>query len=102
MEGGVAILDKENAPVAFLGDNPRSDEWANHELKPGSIPPAFYSTAHGCFIDQNSDIYVSDWNQIGRPTKLTRKRARVKSKSGSLSTGRTGGKGLGSWNAGWY
>jgi hypothetical protein len=31
-----------------------------------------FSAAHGCHIDQNGDIYVSDWNQSGRVTKLVR------------------------------
>ena len=73
LEGRVTILDKDNAPVAFLGDNPHRDEWANYEFKPDLIPPAFFSAAHGCFIDKDANIYVSDWNQIGRLTKLTRK-----------------------------
>lgn len=75
LEGRVTILDKDNEPVAFLGDNPHRDEWANYQLKPDLIPPDRFSAAHGVFIDENADIYVSDWNQVGRVTKLTRKRA---------------------------
>lgn len=74
LEGRVTILDKNNTPIAFLGDNPHREEWAKYELRPDSILPAFFSAAHGCSIDQNADIYISDWNQTGRLTKLTRKR----------------------------
>jgi len=74
LEGRVTILDKENVPVAFLGDNPKRDQWANYDLDPGSIAAASFSAAHGCFIDRNGDIYVSDWNRTGRVTKLTRMR----------------------------
>ena len=72
LEGRVTILDRDNAPQAFLGDNPQKAQWANYQLQPGDIAPAFFSAAHGCHIDQKANIYVSDWNHIGRVTKLTR------------------------------
>ncbi|HEY1901993.1 MAG TPA: hypothetical protein VGG56_06165 [Terracidiphilus sp.] len=72
LEGRVTILDRDNAPVAFLGDNPQKTQWANYQIQPSLIAPAFFSAAHGCYIDQSANIYVSDWNQTGRVTKLTR------------------------------
>jgi DNA-binding beta-propeller fold protein YncE len=72
LEGRVTILDKDNTPVAFLGDNPERSQWANYELKPAAIAPAVFSAAHGCYIDRDATIYVSDWNQTGRVTKLVR------------------------------
>jgi hypothetical protein len=72
LQGRVTILDKNNVPVAFLGDNPHRSQWANYGLKPGEIAPATFSAAHGCFIDSAANVYVSDWNQTGRITKLTR------------------------------
>ena len=74
LEGRTTILDRDNVPVAFLGDNPRKDQWAKYELDPGAIAIATFSAAHGCFIDKRADIYVSDWNHTGRVTKLTRLR----------------------------
>jgi hypothetical protein len=41
----------------------------------GEIAPAFFSAAHGCHIDAQANVYISDWNRTGRLTKL----ARVKS-----------------------
>jgi hypothetical protein len=75
LEGRVTVLDKNNAPVAFLGDNPHQDQWANYKLRPVDIAPACFSAAHGCYIDQDANIYVSDWNQSGRVSKLARVRA---------------------------
>jgi hypothetical protein len=72
LEGRVTILDKDNVPVAFLGDNPQKSQWANYKLQPADIAPATFSAAHGCFIDRDANIYVSDWNQSGRVTKLVR------------------------------
>lgn len=72
LEGRVTILDRDNAPVAFLGDNPQKDQWANYNVQPGDVPSAFFSAAHGCHIDAHANIYVSDWNHVGRVTKLIR------------------------------
>ena len=72
LEGRATILDRDNVPVAFLGDNPQKTQWANYQLEPSDIAPAVFSAAHGCFIDQEANIYVSDWNQTGRVTKLIR------------------------------
>jgi hypothetical protein len=72
LEGRVTILDKDNVPVAFLGDNPQRAQWANYNLNPGEIAPAVFSAAHGCHIDRDGNIYVSDWNRSGRVTKLAR------------------------------
>jgi hypothetical protein len=75
LEGRATILDKDNVPVAFLGDNPHQDQWANYKLTPGAIARTNFSAAHGCFIDHDANIYVSDWNQSGRVTKLERVKA---------------------------
>jgi len=72
LEGRVTIIDKDNVPVAFLGDNPQKAQWANYEVPPNQIAPTVFSAAHGCFIDRDANIYVSDWNRIGRVTKLLR------------------------------
>ncbi|HEV2273694.1 MAG TPA: hypothetical protein VGR96_05980 [Acidobacteriaceae bacterium] len=72
LEGRVTILDKDNVPVSFLGDNPQRSQWAKYDLNPSEIAPAVFSAAHGCHIDQKGNIYVSDWNRSGRVTKLAR------------------------------
>jgi hypothetical protein len=72
LQGRVTILDKNNMPVAFIGDNPQKTQWANYGLKPEDIPATVFSAAHGCYIDRDANILVSDWNQTGRLTKLTR------------------------------
>jgi hypothetical protein len=74
LEGRGTILDGDNVPVAFLGDNPQKPQWANYELDPHDINAGVFSAAHGCFIDSDANIFVSDWNHTGRVTKLTRRR----------------------------
>lgn len=72
LEGRVTILDRDNVPVAFLGDNPRKAQWANYDVNPDEVSAAAFSAAHGCFVDGDLNIYVSDWNQTGRVTKLVK------------------------------
>jgi hypothetical protein len=72
LQGRVTILDKDNVPVAFVGDNPQQNQWANYKLSPDSVPANVFSAAHGCYIDRDANIFVTDWNHIGRLTKLTR------------------------------
>lgn len=74
LEGRVTILDRDNVPVAFLGDNPVKSQWANYDLEPKTIAPATFSAAHGCFVDREGNVYISDWNHTGRVTKLTKLR----------------------------
>ena len=72
LEGRVTILDRDNVPVAFVGDNPQKAQWANYDLDPQAIDAAVFSAAHGCFIDSQASIFVSDWNHDGRVSKLSR------------------------------
>lgn len=77
LEGRVVILDRDNVPVAFLGDNPDRTQWANYGLDPRAISAVTFSAAHGCFIDRDANIYVSDWNRTGRIAKLVREKIRT-------------------------
>lgn len=70
LQGRVTVLDKNNVPVAFLGDNPHKVQWAGYRLDPHEIPATVFSAAHGCYVDSDGNIYVSDWNKTGRITKL--------------------------------
>jgi hypothetical protein len=72
LEGRVTILDRDNVPVAFLGDNPQKAQWANYNVNPNEVSAVAFSAAHGCFVDHEMNIYVSEWNQTGRVTKLVK------------------------------
>jgi len=72
LEGRTTILDRDNVPVSFLGDNPRKDQWAKYDVDLSAIATATFTAAHGVFVDRDANIYVSDWNKTGRVTKLSR------------------------------
>jgi peptidylamidoglycolate lyase len=72
LEGRATILDRDNVPVAFLGDNPDKTQWAKYDLSPELIKPASFSASHGCYVDKAANIYISDWNKTGRVIKLER------------------------------
>ena len=74
LEGRITVLDRDNVPIAFLGDNPQKPQWANYELDPRDIKAGVFSAAHGCFVDSDANIFVSDWNHTGRVTKLAKRR----------------------------
>jgi hypothetical protein len=75
LEGRTTILDRDNVPVSFLGDNPDKSQWAKYDVDPRAITAASFSAAHGCFVDKDANIYISDWNRTGRVTKLARLRS---------------------------
>jgi len=75
LEGRVTVLDGDNVPIAFFGDNPQKPQWANYDLDPRDIKAGAFSAAHGCFIDSDANIFVSDWNRTGRVTKLAKRKS---------------------------
>jgi len=70
LEARVTILDRNGTPVAFLGDNPDPAQWANFGVPPEAMSPAIFTAPHGLSFDKNANLYVQDWNQTGRVTKL--------------------------------
>ncbi len=74
LEGRATIVDRDNVPVAFVGDNPQKEQWAKYDVDPHAVHAAVFSAAHGCYIDSGANIFVSDWNQTGRVTRLSRVR----------------------------
>ncbi len=72
LEGRVVILDKLGEKVAFLGDNPNSEQWAKFRTLPAEIPEGIFSAPHGLCYDRQGNLYVQDWNIEGRITRLSK------------------------------
>jgi len=73
LQARVTILDKKGTPVAFLGDNPNQKQWANFKVEAKDQTPGIFSAPHGLSYDAEGNLYVQDWNKVGRLTKLTLK-----------------------------
>ncbi|MCA8987396.1 MAG: peptidase, partial [Planctomycetaceae bacterium] len=73
----ITILDKDNKPVAQLGDDP---EWRAQVLdkeigmrgKPDKWQPGKFVHPHDACFDAAGNIFVAEWVVGGRVTKLER------------------------------
>jgi hypothetical protein len=73
LEARVTILDKNGAPISFLGDNPQRPQWANFKVEPKDQKLGIFTAPHGLAFAPNGDLYVQDWNVTGRVTKLRKR-----------------------------
>lgn len=73
LEARAVILDKTGTPLAFLGDNPDRKQWAGFGVPPAQQKLGIFTAPHGIAFAANGDLYVQDWNQTGRVTKLRKK-----------------------------
>jgi sugar lactone lactonase YvrE len=72
LEGRVAILDAAGAVVATLGDNPDQALWAKFKIEPALWKDGIFLAPHGLAFDADGNLFVQDWNFVGRFTKLQR------------------------------
>ena len=71
LHGRVTLLDEQNAIVAHLGDS-QDPEWNNplrREPREKFIPGRFICP-HGACFDRDGNIFVVEWVEVGRVTKL--------------------------------
>jgi DNA-binding beta-propeller fold protein YncE len=72
LEARVTIIDKSGTPISFLGDNPDKNQWANFKVAPKDMSTGIFTAPHGLSFDKDGNLYVEDWNQSGRVTKLVK------------------------------
>ncbi len=70
LAGRVTILDLEGTPVAFLGDQPDLKLRAIKEVPAQKLQDGVFTAPHGLAFDKKGNLYVQDWNVIGRLTAL--------------------------------
>jgi hypothetical protein len=71
LHGRVTLLDRQNAIVAHLGDS-GAEDWNNplrREPRDKFIPGQFICP-HGACFDRDGNIFVAEWVEVGRLTKL--------------------------------
>jgi hypothetical protein len=71
LHGRVTLLDRDNAIVANLGDS-NSPDWNNPlRTKPrDQFIPGQFICPHGACFDHDGNIFVVEWVEVGRVTKL--------------------------------
>jgi hypothetical protein len=68
----VTLLDRRNEPIVHLGED-ASETWQQVRKQPRStFTPGKFICPHGACFDQDGNIFVAEWVEVGRVTKLRR------------------------------
>ncbi len=68
----VTLLDKDNRVIVHLGEDTAGD-WQELRKKPRSeFRPGKFVSPHGACFDHAGNIFVAEWVEVGRVTKLRR------------------------------
>jgi hypothetical protein len=71
LDARVTLLDRHNQVVARLGDDLATDDWKNlRKQSRESFRPGKFVCPHGASFDRNGNIFVVEWVEVGRVTKL--------------------------------
>jgi len=66
----VTLLDKKNQVIAQLGDDSQS-EWRKLRTQPrDAFKPGKFVAPHGACFDHNGNVFVVEWVEVGRVSKL--------------------------------
>ncbi len=71
----VTLFDKQNKPIVQLGDGRQADGKTYESLRAGDragFTPGRFVAPHAACFAPNGDIYVAEWVEVGRVTKLKR------------------------------
>lgn len=70
LEARVTLLDAENRLLVHLGDDP-SNTWGQLRRQPrDKFIPGKFVCPHGACFDHDGNIFVVEWVEVGRVTKL--------------------------------
>ncbi len=68
----VTLLDRDNKVIAHLGEDSTGD-WQELRKKPrGEFRAGKFVSPHGACFDHAGNIFVTEWVEVGRVTKLRR------------------------------
>jgi hypothetical protein len=71
LHGRVTLMDRENRIVVHLGDS-NAPAWNNPlRIQPrNAFLPGQFICPHGACFDRDGNIFVVEWVEVGRVTKL--------------------------------
>ncbi|MFO1078733.1 MAG: peptidase [Planctomycetota bacterium] len=70
LAGRVSILGKDDVPIVHLGDNPDEKKRAQNGIVREQWKDGEFLSPHSVCADAQGNLYVMDWNFLGRITKL--------------------------------
>jgi hypothetical protein len=73
LDGRVAILDKGGKIIATIGQNDSADQTKTNKAAPTIWQDGMFYAPHGVTYDKGGNLWVTEFNQFGRVTRLTRK-----------------------------
>jgi DNA-binding beta-propeller fold protein YncE len=69
----VTLLDKQNAVICQLGDDSAAKTWEKvRKMDRTAFQPGKFVCPHGACYDHHGNIFVVEWVEVGRVTKLRR------------------------------
>lgn len=69
----VTLLDKQNKVIVQLGDDSAANSWEKvRKLDRTAFTPGKFVCPHGSCYDHNGNIFVVEWVEVGRVSKLRR------------------------------
>ena len=68
----VTVLDRDNKVVAQLGDDSESKYMDTRKMSRDHFKPGKFVCPHGACFDHAGNIFVVEWVEVGRVTKLTK------------------------------
>jgi hypothetical protein len=68
----VTLLDRQNKVIANLGDDSESKWRDTRKLSRDHFTPGKFVAPHGACFDHKGNIFVVEWVEVGRVTKLRR------------------------------
>lgn len=72
LAGRVTILDEDDHLVVHLGDNPEEKLRAQFGVARDKWQDGVFLSPHGICVDAAGNLYVEDWNVLGRVSKLVK------------------------------
>ena len=69
----VTLLDRNNKVIEHLGDDSAADSWNKiRKLDRTAFTPGKFVCPHGACFDHSGNVFVVEWVEVGRVSKLTR------------------------------
>jgi hypothetical protein len=67
----VTLIDKTSKVIAYLGDDSAANTWKDvRKLPREKFTPGKFVCPHGACFDHKGNIFVVEWVEVGRVTKL--------------------------------